>query len=157
TGERLPSELSGGQCQRVSIARALMLNPRLVICDEPVASLDVSVQAQILNLLEDMRDRHGLALIFIAHDLAVMRKVSDRIIVLYLAKICEVASSEALFAQPRHPYTALLMAAIPSTDPTNPPTRLVGVNSELPSPLSPPSGCRFRTRCPRAQDICATT
>ncbi len=155
-GERRAAELSGGQCQRVSIARALMLDPQVIICDEPVAALDVSVQAQIINLLQDMRDRYQLALIFIAHDLSVVRKVSDRILVMYLGKICEVASSETLFARPRHPYTALLLAAIPNPDPNVAPVRIAGIEMEFPSPLDPPSGCRFRTRCPKAQDRCAS-
>ena len=132
-----------------------MLDPRLIICDEPVSSLDVSVQALIINLLEDMKKRYGLALVFIAHDLAVVKKVSDRVVVMYLGKICEVASSDDLYRAPLHPYTALLLAAIPDPDPDVPVVSLANLNSELPSPLDPPSGCRFRTRCPRAQDRCA--
>jgi peptide/nickel transport system ATP-binding protein len=150
---RLPHEFSGGQCQRISIARALILEPQFVICDEPVSALDVSIRAQILNLLEDMKRRYGLTLLFIAHDLAVVKAVSDRIAVMYLGKLCEVAPSEQLFRRPAHPYTALLLEAIPVPDPTvRPATNLVV--GEPPSPLDPPSGCRFRTRCPRADARC---
>jgi peptide/nickel transport system ATP-binding protein len=151
---RLPHEFSGGQCQRISIARALILEPELVICDEPVSALDVSIRAQILNLLEEMKRRYGLTLLFIAHDLAVVKAVSDRIAVMYLGKLCEVAPTEQLFAQPAHPYTALLLDAIPVPDPTVRPAVNVPIG-EPPSPLAPPSGCRFRTRCPRADGICA--
>jgi peptide/nickel transport system ATP-binding protein len=146
-------ELSGGQCQRVSIARALMLQPELVVCDEPVSSLDVSVQAQILNLLETMKARHGLTMIFISHDLSVIRHVADRIAVMYLGKLCEVGGRSHLFTQPRHPYTAALLASVPVADPTQPvPTPPVG--GELPSAITPPTGCRFHTRCPRADAQC---
>jgi peptide/nickel transport system ATP-binding protein len=151
---RLPHEFSGGQCQRISIARALILEPELVICDEPVSALDVSIRAQILNLLEDMKRRYGLTLLFIAHDLAVVKAVSDRIAVMYLGRLCEVGPTEPLFAQPAHPYTALLLEAIPVPDPSVKPAANVAVG-EPPSPLAPPSGCRFRTRCPRADGICA--
>ena len=151
---RLPHEFSGGQCQRISIARALILEPELVICDEPVSALDVSIRAQILNLLEEMKRRYGLTLLFIAHDLAVVKAVSDRIAVMYLGKLCEVAPTEQLFAQPAHPYTALLLDAIPVPDPTVRPSVNVPIG-EPPSPLDPPSGCRFRTRCPRADAVCA--
>jgi peptide/nickel transport system ATP-binding protein len=147
-------EFSGGQCQRICIARALVLDPKLVICDEPVSALDVSVQAQILNLLEDMKERYGLTLMFIAHDLAVVKNVSDRIAVMYLGKICEVAAPDVLFAQPAHPYTATLLSAIPIPDPEVVP-RSLDVDGEMPSPMDPPSGCRFRTRCPRAAERCA--
>jgi peptide/nickel transport system ATP-binding protein len=151
---RLPHEFSGGQCQRICIARALILEPELVICDEPVSALDVSIRAQILNLLEEMKQRYGLTLLFIAHDLAVVKAVSDRIAVMYLGKLCEVAPSEQLFRQPAHPYTALLLEAIPVPDPAvKPATNLA--TGEPPSPLDPPSGCRFRTRCPRADAVCA--
>ena len=151
---RLPHEFSGGQCQRISIARALILEPELVICDEPVSALDVSIRAQILNLLEEMKRRYGLTLLFIAHDLAVVKAVSDRIAVMYLGKLCEVGPTERLFAHPAHPYTALLLEAIPVPDPTVRPAANVAVG-EPPSPLAPPSGCRFRTRCPRADARCA--
>ena len=151
---RLPHEFSGGQCQRISIARALILEPQLVICDEPVSALDVSIRAQILNLLEEMKRRYGLTLLFIAHDLAVVKAVSDRIAVMYLGRLCEVAPTERLFAAPAHPYTALLLDAIPVPDPAVRPSVNVPIG-EPPSPLAPPSGCRFRTRCPRADALCA--
>jgi peptide/nickel transport system ATP-binding protein len=151
---RRPHEFSGGQCQRISIARSLAIEPELIICDEPVASLDVSVQAQILNLLEDMKQRYGLTLIFIAHDLAVVKIISDRIIVMYLGKTCEVGPSNPLYAQPLHPYTRALLDAIPEPDPELP-VKPTAARGELPSPIHPPSGCRFRTRCPRAEALCA--
>jgi peptide/nickel transport system ATP-binding protein len=150
---RLPHEFSGGQCQRICIARALVLNPEFVICDEPVSALDVSIRAQILNLLEDMKARFGLTLLFIAHDLAVVKAVSDRVAVMYLGRLCEVGPSEQVFAHPAHPYTALLIEAIPVPDPDARPAESVAVG-EPPSPMSPPSGCRFRTRCPRADQRC---
>ena len=151
---RRPHQFSGGQCQRISIARALMLDPKLIICDEPVSALDVSVQAQIINLLEDMKARYGLTMIFIAHDLAVVKNVSDRIVVMYLGKICEVSPPDTLYAAPAHHYTAALLSAIPVPDPTYESPDHPGVGGELPSPLNPPSGCRFRTRCPAAQQRC---
>src|SRR3954471_10499609 len=153
---RRPHEFSGGQCQRISIARALVLDPKVIICDEPVSALDVSVQAQILNLLEDMKARYGLTLIFIAHDLAVIKNISDRVIVMYLGKLCEVAEPDELYRQPSHPYTVALLASIPVPNPDIRPggtsSRLAG---DLPSPINPPSGCRFRTRCPNARERCA--
>ncbi|MGF6431680.1 MULTISPECIES: ABC transporter ATP-binding protein [Bradyrhizobium] len=152
---RLPHEFSGGQCQRICIARSLVLNPEFVICDEPVSALDVSIRAQILNLLEEMKARYGLTLLFIAHDLAVVKAVSDRVAVMYLGRLCEVGPSEQLFARPAHPYTALLIEAIPVPDPDVRPTQSVPVG-EPPSPIAPPSGCRFRTRCPRAGARCAS-
>jgi peptide/nickel transport system ATP-binding protein len=143
---RLPHEFSGGQCQRICIARSLVLNPEFIICDEPVSALDVSIRAQILNLLEEMKQRFGLTLLFNAHDLAVVKAVSDRVAVMYLS---EVGPSNQLFARPAHPYTALLIEAIPVPDPDVRPAESVAVG-EPPSPMDPPSGCRFRTRCPSA-------
>jgi peptide/nickel transport system ATP-binding protein len=148
-------EFSGGQCQRISIARALVLDPKVIICDEPVSALDVSVQAQILNLLEDMKAEYQLTLVFIAHDLAVVKNVSDRIAVMYLGKMCEVSPPDALYHQPAHPYTEALLTSIPVPDPTVRPEAKDTIKGELPSPIFPPSGCRFRTRCPRAEDRCA--
>ena len=152
---RYPHEFSGGQRQRIGVARAIALQPKLIVCDEPVSALDVSVQAQILNLLEDMKTRYGLTLVFIAHDLAVVKNVSDRIVVMYLGKICEVSNPDALYKQPAHPYTAGLLASIPVPDPNVRPDDKPALAGEIPSPVAPPSGCRFRTRCPKAQDICA--
>ena len=152
---RRPHEFSGGQCQRICIARALMLDPRILICDEPVSALDVSVQAQILNLLQDMKERYGLTMLFIAHDLAVVKNVSDRIAVMYLGKLCEVGDPNTLYANPSHPYTKALLDSIPVPDPSVVPGQFERLQGELPSPVAPPSGCRFRTRCPSAQDLCA--
>ena len=148
-------QFSGGQCQRISIARSLVLEPKVIICDEPVSALDVSVQAQILNLLEDMKARYGLTLIFIAHDLAVVKNISDRVAVMYLGKICEVGNPDDLYATPAHPYTAALLRSIPVPDPTVPPVQSGLLQGDLPSPIDPPAGCRFRTRCPLAQERCA--
>jgi peptide/nickel transport system ATP-binding protein len=153
--DKRPHEFSGGQCQRICIARALVLEPKLIICDEPVSALDVSVQAQILNLLEDLKARYGLTLVFITHDLAVVKNVSDKVAVMYLGKICEVAAPDRLYAEPAHPYTAALLSSIPVPDPEAPAHVGELTAGDLPSPLAPPSGCRFRTRCPRAQDRCA--
>ena len=155
TMNRLPSEFSGGQCQRISIARALVLEPEFVVCDEPVSALDVSIRAQILNLLEDMKDRYGLTLLFIAHDLAVVRAVSDRVAVMYLGRLCEIARTEVLFRQPAHPYSQLLLDAIPLPDPDVQPMEGIAVG-EPPSPIAPPTGCRFRTRCQRADAVCGS-
>ena len=152
--DRRPHELSGGQCQRVCIARSLALDPDVLICDEPVSSLDVSVQAQILNLLEGARERYRLSMIFIAHDVAVVKNISDRVMVMYLGKTCEVLPSADLENTALHPYTRLLLASVPSEDDA---TRRPepGRATELPSPMDPPSGCRFRTRCPLATERCA--
>lgn len=151
--ERRPHEFSGGQCQRISIARSLVMEPDLLICDEPVSALDVSMQAEILNLLEDMKAKYGLTMVFVAHDLAVVKSISDRVAVMYLGRICEVGPAESVFSEPGHPYTVALLASIPR--PEAGATAKGAVRGELPSPLDPPSGCRFRTRCPRAQDLCA--
>lgn len=151
---RRPHEFSGGQCQRISIARALVLDPEVLICDEPVSALDVSVQAQILNLLHEMKARYHLTMLFISHDLAVVKNICDRVAVMYLGKICEVASSEELYRHPRHPYTRALLAAVPEPNPDVRPEPVNLMSGELPSPMNPPSGCRFRTRCPLAQPIC---
>jgi peptide/nickel transport system ATP-binding protein len=153
--DKRPHQFSGGQCQRICIARSLVLDPKLIICDEPVSALDVSVQAQIINLLEVMKARYGLTLVFIAHDLAVVKNVSDRVAVMYLGKLCEVAPPDDLYARPAHPYTAALLSAIPVPDPTVSTRGGLTLQGELPSPMAPPSGCRFRTRCPRAEDRCA--
>jgi peptide/nickel transport system ATP-binding protein len=154
-GSRRPYEFSGGQCQRISIARALALNPSMLICDEPVSALDVSVQAQILNLLQDMKDKFALTMMFISHDLGVVKTVSDRVMVMYLGKVCEIANPDTLYKSPRHHYTHALVASVPVADPTKK-SRRAAIQGEPPSPMNPPSGCRFRTRCPAATELCAT-
>jgi peptide/nickel transport system ATP-binding protein len=151
---RRSCEFSGGQCQRISIARALALDPRMLICDEPVSALDVSIQAQILNLLQDMKDRFGLTMIFISHDLAVVKAVSDRVMVMYLGKICEVASPDVLYSKPAHHYTKALLDSVPVADPTRQ-RKTELLQGEPPSPMNPPTGCRFRTRCASASATCA--
>jgi len=153
-GGRRPREFSGGQCQRISIARALVLKPKLLVCDEIVSALDVSVQAQILNLLEDLKQEYNLTVLFIAHDLAVVKNVSDRVAVMYLGRLCEIAPSDILYETPAHHYTAALLASAVEPDPEAP-RAAVPLVGEPPSPINPPSGCRFRTRCPRAEARCA--
>jgi peptide/nickel transport system ATP-binding protein len=152
--ESRPHQFSGGQCQRISVARALVLDPTLIICDEPVSALDVSVQAQVLNLLEDLKEKYGLTLVFIAHDLAVVKNISDRVAVMYLGKMCEVASSDDLYHHPAHPYTNLLIDSIPEPDP-DADHSLGEIIGEPPSPVSPPPGCRFHPRCPYATAECS--
>lgn len=150
---RRAHEFSGGQCQRISIARAVALDPEILICDEPVSALDVSVQAQILNLLEEMKDKYGLTLLFISHDLSVVRNVSDRVVVMYLGKICEIGSSDKIYSLPAHPYTRVLLASAPEPASTVDASESA-IGDDIPSPINPPSGCRFRTRCPSAQTLC---
>ena len=153
---RYPHEFSGGQAQRIGIARALITEPKLIVCDEPVSALDVSIQAQILNLLADLKDEFGLTLVFISHNLSVVRHVSDRILVLYLGRMVELAEGDELYAGPKHPYTRALLTAVPIPDPVKARQRSIdGLVGEIPSPINPPSGCTFRTRCRFAIDLCA--
>ena len=152
---RYPHQFSGGQRQRIGIARALALKPKLIICDEPVSALDVSIQSQIINLLNKLQKEYNLTYLFISHDLSVVRYISDRVCVMFLGKICEVGETEKIFENPLHPYTKFLISAVPKPDPKLRSTEKEVLQGEIPSPVNPPEGCRFHTRCPYCKDICS--